>query len=249
LKARGRAHEIALSQLDLRYEDYRLKQAALEARLLTSIAQRGIEEPLEGVDVELVPVLLNGFKRYRCARQGRLPTVPYASLGQDEVTGILGLSRPAKNKRLNILEQARFRDELKPVRPLSVAEMAAELAVSKSWVSLRLGLLGQMSPPVRQQLFGGAFPVYSYRYTLRPFMRLNGVSRQDIEPFVLALSDKDLSVREIEHLAQGGFRGPASFRQAILQGNVALPLQQMRGGTAASPPRRRKNGGGPWPPR
>jgi hypothetical protein len=229
LNARGgMAHEIELSQLDLRYEDYRLKQTAVEARLLTSIAQRGIEEALEGVEVEQVPVLLNGFKRYRCARQLRLPTVPYASLGQDEVSGILELLRTAKNKSLNILEQARFLDELKHVRRLSVAEIAAQLGVSKAWVSMRLGLLGQMSPQVRQQLFGGVFPVYAYMYTVRPFMRLNGVKPQEIDQFVLALSGKNLSVREIEQLAHGCFRGPASLRQEILQGNVALPLQQMR---------------------
>lgn len=228
-------HEVELTQLDLRYEDYRLKAAAVEARLLTSIAQRGIEEPLEGVDlpaeqagVRHTRVLLNGFKRYRCARRLRLTSVPYASLGADEVTGILGLLRTAKNKSLSILEQARFIDELKNVRHLNVAEIATELAVSKSWVSMRLGLLGEMSSPVREKLFSGAFPVYSYMYTLRQFMRMNAVKKQEIEQFVVAVSGKDLSVRDIEQLAHGFFRGPASFRQEILAGNVALPLRQMR---------------------
>jgi hypothetical protein len=222
------AHEVELTQLDLRYEDYRLKQAAVEARLLASIAQRGVEEPLEGVEIEQAKVLLNGFKRYRCARKLRLPTVPYASLGGDEVTGILGLLRTAKNKSLSILEQARFIDELKNVRRLSVAEIATELSVSKAWVSMRLGLLGEMSPTVCQKLFSGAFPVYPYMYTLRQFMRMNGVKKQEVEQFVVAVSGKDLSVRDIEQLAHGFFRGPASFRQEILQGNVALPLRQMQ---------------------
>ena len=44
------AREVELSTLDLRYESYRMRQPAVEARLLASIAQRGIEEPLEGVD-------------------------------------------------------------------------------------------------------------------------------------------------------------------------------------------------------
>jgi hypothetical protein len=222
------ARDVEVSQLDLRYEDFRLKQAAVEARLLASIAQRGIEEPLEGVEVEQASVLLNGFKRYRCARKLQLHTVPYASLGQDEVAGMLGLLRVAKNKSLSILEQARFLDELKNVRHLSVAEIAAELSVSKAWVSMRLGLLGEMSPKVRQQLFSGAFPVYPYMYTLRQFMRMNGVKKQEIEQFVVAMSGKNLSVREIEQLAHGCFRGPASFRQEILQGNVGLALEQMK---------------------
>ena len=40
------ANQVELSSLDLRYEDFRLKQATLEERLLGSIALRGIEEPL-----------------------------------------------------------------------------------------------------------------------------------------------------------------------------------------------------------
>jgi len=66
------AKDVELSSLDLRYEDHRMKNAALEERLLASIAQRGIEEPLEGVQLQDASILLNGFKRYRCARKLQL---------------------------------------------------------------------------------------------------------------------------------------------------------------------------------
>ena len=82
------AGEMELSRLDLRYEGYRMKNAALEERLMGLIAQRGIEEPLEGVEGPEVSILLNGFKRYRCACKLHLRMVPYASLGQDEVVGL-----------------------------------------------------------------------------------------------------------------------------------------------------------------
>src|SRR5213078_2037719 len=59
--------EVELSALDLRYESYRMKNPALEGRMLASIAQRGVEEPLEGVESTNHPILLNGFKRCRCA--------------------------------------------------------------------------------------------------------------------------------------------------------------------------------------
>jgi len=52
---------------DLRYESYRMRNPAAEARLLASIAERGIEEALEGVDAAGGSILLNGFKRYQCA--------------------------------------------------------------------------------------------------------------------------------------------------------------------------------------
>src|SRR5439155_20904864 len=102
------ANEVELASLDLRYQSFRLKQSALEERLLASIAQRGIEEPLEGVEVRQVNVLLNGLKRHRCARKLRLATVPYSSLGQDEAVGILSLLRTSNNRALSILEQAAF---------------------------------------------------------------------------------------------------------------------------------------------
>ena len=99
--------------------------------------------------------------------------------------------------------------------------------MSKGWVSMRLGLIGEMTPKVSEQLFKGAFPVYPYMYTLRQFMRMNGVKKQEVEKFVLATSGKKLSVREIQQLAHGFFRGPETFRQQILAGNVALPLEEM----------------------
>ena len=222
------AKDVELSSLDLRYEDHRMKNAALEERLLASIAQRGIEEPLEGVQLQDASILLNGFKRYRCARKLQVRSVPYASLGDDEVAGIMNLLRISNNRALSILEQAAFIDELSTTGHLSVAEIAKELSRSKSWVSMRLGLISEMSATIRAKLFSGAFPVYAYMYILRPFMRMNGVSGEKVEQFVMAVSDKDLSVRDIEQLAHGYFRGPDSFRQEILKGNLALPLKRLR---------------------
>ncbi len=220
--------EVELATLDLRYESYRMRNPALEARLLASIAQRGIEEPLEGVDTAERSILLNGFKRYRCARKLGLGKAPYASLGEDEALGILNLLRASNNRSLGILEQARFIDELRKLHKMSVAEIAEELSRSKAWVSMRLGLIGEMSEKVRQEIFSGGFPIYPYMYTLRQFMRMNGVKKQEIENFVVAVSGKKLSVREIEQLAHGYFRGPESFREAIRNGHVGLPLQWMK---------------------
>lgn len=220
--------EVELATIDLRYESYRMKNPALEARLLASIVERGIEEPLEGVDAPEGRILLNGFKRHRCARKVGIGTVPYVSLGGDEATGILALIRVSNHRSLGILEQARFIDDLRNLHQMSVAAIAETLSRSKSWVAMRLGLIGRMSPTVRDRIFQGAFPVYAYMYTLRPFMRMNGNGRAEIEEFVAAVSGKKLSLREIERLAHGYFRGPECFREEIKSGNLALPLERMR---------------------
>jgi hypothetical protein len=220
--------EIELAALDLRYESYRMKNPAVEARLLASIAERGIEDPLEGIDRAPQSILLNGFKRYRCAVKLGMGMAPYASLGAEEAAAILNLLRVSKDRSLSILEQAAFLDQLRKLEQTSVAEMAEQLSRSKSWVSMRLGLIAEMSPSVREKIFNGAFPVYSYMYTLRQFMRMNGVGKQEVEEFVVALSGKKLSVREIEQLAHGYFRGPQSFRQAIREGHSGLVLEALR---------------------
>ena len=216
------------SSLDLRYEGHRLRDDGREARLLSSIAARGIEEPLEGVDTSEGRLLLNGFKRFRCATKLGIECVPYVSLGEDEASGILSLMRVSTDKALGILEQARFIVDLLTLHGLSVAEVAQTLSRSKAWVSMRRGLLAEMSSTVQQILFRGAFPIYCYMYTLRQFRRMNGVSSQQIDGFVKAVAGKQLSVRDIELLAQAYFRGPASLREAIDQGKLGWSLDCLK---------------------
>jgi len=217
--------EVELTSLDLRYEGCRLKQAAVEERLLASIAERGFDEALEGVEMDRRRVLLNGFKRHRCARKLRLGTVPYVSMGADPATGITALLKLSNDRGLSILEQAAFVDELHRACSLSVSAIAVELDRSKAWVSLRLGLLSEMSAVVREKLFAGAFPVYAYMYTLRPFMRIN---KGSVDEFVAAVSGRGLSVRDIERLARGFFHGGEALRAEIARGHLTMPLERLR---------------------
>lgn len=217
-----------LSSLDLRYEGHRLRNDAWEARVLASMAQRGIEKSLEGVDAPQARFLLNGFKRCRSAKKLGIACVPYVSLGSDEATGILSLMRASTDHGLGLLEQARFVDDLLTMHGMSLTEVAETLCRSKAWVSLRRSLLAELSPVVQEALFRGTFPVYCYLYTLRSFKRVNGVTREQIDRFVAAVAGRGLSVREIDLLADAYFRGPASLRQAIEAGKLGWSLDQMK---------------------
>ena len=225
---------VELSSLDLRYEGHRLRDDAREARLLASIAERGIEEPLQGVDISAAHVLLDGFKRCRAAKKLGIGCAAYVSLGAEEAAGILQLMRASTQHGLNILEQARFVGDLVSIHGMSVAEVAQTLSRSKGWVSMRRRLLDEMRPAVREILFRGAFPVYSYMYTLRRFMRMNAGRWQEIERFVEVVaagnrcSGSRLSVRDIELLAPAYFRGPDALRKAIEEGNLGWPLEQLK---------------------
>jgi hypothetical protein len=225
---RAMSETVERSSLDLRYEGYRLRNGAAEARLLASIAERGIEEPLAGVDASQGRLLLDGFRRNRCAAKLGIECVPYVSWGEDERQGIASLLSARRQRTLNILEQARFVGELLNTQEMTPGDVAEMLSRSKAWVSMRRNLLTEMSPAIQQILFRGAFPVYSYMVTLRPFMRINGVEPKEIERFVQAVAGTKLSLREIELLAQGYFRGTPSLRAAIDQGNWKWTLQQMQ---------------------
>jgi len=223
------SEHVERSSFDLRYEGHRLRDDAREARLLASVAERGIEEPLEGVDTPTGRYLLNGFKRYRCAAKLGIQCVPYVSLGEEEAAGILGLMRVSTDKALSLLEQAKFIVDLVTLHRLSVAEVAETLGRSKGWVSMRRSLLAEMSAEVEKLLFRGAFPVYAYMYTLQPFRRMNAIGQREIERFIQAVAGQRLSVRDIERLAQAYFRGPASLREAIDGGKWRWTLAQMKG--------------------
>ncbi|MGB3125337.1 MAG: hypothetical protein WBB95_16100, partial [Pseudomonas sp.] len=199
-----------------------------EARLLASIAELGIEEPLQGVDTEDGRFLLDGFKRYRCCSKLGIDCVPYASLGQQEAAGIVHLMRLGNDKTLTILEQARFVVDLLALHNMTLLEVAQTLRRSKAWVSMRRGLWEEMSPAIQELLLAGAFPVYCWMYTLRPFRRMNATTADQIERFVQSLAGKQLSVRDIELLAQAYFGGPASLREAIEAGKFGWSLEQMK---------------------
>lgn len=148
--------EIELSTLDLRYADCRLKWDPSENALLTSILKSGIRDPLRGVNTGGSRVLLDGFKRYRCAHKLNIQFVPFVSLSDDEALGIVELIRGANAHSLNILEQAQLIEKLKTIHQMTTMEIADHLERSKGWVSMRSGLMNEMSDVVKKEVFKGA---------------------------------------------------------------------------------------------
>jgi len=219
---------IEISELDTRYESYRLASSGAEKILLCSIRSYGIRDPLQGVDVDQKHVLLDGFKRYRCAKALHIATVPYRSMGNDEAAGIVELIRVSNAKSLTIIEQARLIEELGSVYKMSNDDIARQLEKSKSWVSMRVGLLREVSDVVLEKLFNGEFPTYAYMYTLRQFMRMNSTPQKDIDEFVTSVAGKQLSIRDIEVLAHGYFKGGEDIRHQIRHGNISWSLSRMK---------------------
>lgn len=224
--------QVEISSFDLRYEGCRMRSAGAEKALMLSILDKGIRDPLCGIDTKQCRILLDGFKRYRCANKLGIGIVPYCSLSRDEVTGIIELIRMSNATSLGILEQAKLIDELKSVHHMSVSEIARLVDKSKGWVGMRVGIIGQMSPLVMSKIFDGEFPVYAYMYTLRAFIRMNGVNKNEIDEFVGSVAGKKLSIRDIELLAHGYFKGSDELRRQIKSGDILWALSRLKETTA-----------------
>ena len=200
-----------------------------ENDLLGSIQKEGILQPLGCVLEEGgVVVLLDGFKRFRSALKLRIPMVPVTCLGVDEVHAVCELLFQSNEKTLNILEQAAFCDHLHLHHKIGVLAIADRLKKSPAWVSVRLGMLNDMSPEMKEALFQGRFPVRSYMYTLRSFTRVNKIARRDMDEFVRCVEGKALSTRDIERLAVGFFKGGENLKDQIKGGNIHWTLKQLK---------------------
>lgn len=219
---------IEISSLDLSYENCRMRSADTEKRLLSSILENGIREPLQGVNANGRRILLDGFKRYRCARQLKLSIIPYSSICNDEAHGIIELLRTSNVKSLSILEQAKLIDQLMTVQKLTLSEISFQLEKSKAWVSVRAGITHEMSDFVTEQILTGKFPTYVYMYFLRPFMRINKISKSEIDEFVRLVSGQNHSYRDLETLANGYFHGSDDFRAQIKNGNISWGLKSLK---------------------
>jgi len=222
------ADEVETSSFDTRFASYRVKKPAAEKALLSSILQHGIRDPLQGVDTKNGRILLDGFKRYRCAGRLSIAIVPYRSLGSDEASGIIELIRIANVKNINILEQAILIEELKTVYNMSISEIAGLLEKSKGWVGMRAGLIKEMSECVLNKIFSGQFPAYSFMYTLRKFIRMNSIKKEEVDEFVKSVSGKNLSIRDIGMLAHSYFSGSVEFRRQIRNGNISWGLNFLK---------------------
>lgn len=221
---------IEINHLDLRYECLRLSDNRREGALLCSILEQGILDPLYVCGTKSSEyILLDGFKRYRCAVKMKMTQVPITHLDSDAVMGILKFLRLSLSRGIDILEQAGLVDELYQNRGLNTSEISRRLECSLSWVTARLGLFKEMSPFVKEKIFSGKFPVRNYMYTLRPYTRVDKTAgTKEIEAFVTRVSGKKYSTRDIELLAKAWFKGSKALKEQVKTGDLDWTLRQLK---------------------
>jgi hypothetical protein len=221
--------EVEVTSIERKYESYRLKDKDREQYLLSSIRERGVQEPLVcACGADRRPILLDGFKRLRSCCRLHINRVSIVTVGTDEADSILRLVHQSNARTLNILEQAAFVNALKKTFKLSAAEIAIRLERSHAWVSVRLGIFDEMSDTIRREVFSGNFPIRSYMYTVKQVTRVNKTSPEETDRFVRAVSGKHLSLRQIEALAYVYFRGNPALKKQIEQDDLSWTLRNFR---------------------
>lgn len=222
--------QIECSQIDLRYESYRMRNRAVEKRILLSVEQHGIHNPVQGIYSQSRDhrfILLDGFKRYRSTRKLGIEQLPIHVVSDDFVRGFLSLLRNDTSSALTALEQASFLRDLHTEFHLSYSEIARRVERSLSWVSVRINLINTMNTAIREKILHGKFPLRSYMYTLAPFTRVNGKG-EDVKQFIDATSNKGYSTRDIETLSRVFFSDDTKVKEQILLGNTDWTLQMLK---------------------
>jgi hypothetical protein len=225
------------NDVDLRFESLRQRDAEAEKILLESIRGNGISLPLV-VIIDTPwrrPILIDGFKRYRCATKLGIDSLPVQFIQSDEKTGLLLFLRHSRQKGLSDLEYAALIDHLYKNYRMSLSRIASFIGCSVAWVSLRHGLIEQMGEKARNLVMAGKLSLRCWLYIIRPFTRVKGVDRQMIECFVVAVAGKGMSTRQLFLLADAYFKGAPFIRQHIEQGRLELVLEAIKspGMTAA----------------
>lgn len=226
---------VEISSIDISLEQTRYKDAAVERRLLSSITEQDILDPLQVTAGETghTYLLLDGFKRYRCARKLKLGMLPVNCIGQDAASGILTFIRRDESGGITTIEQAALVETLNRRYGMSIYDIAIHLGRSPSWVSMRLGMLENLSPLIRKKIMTGAFPVRAYMYGLKGFTRVNRISSERLDAFVEAVSGKKLGTRDLITLGQAYFKGGKLIEQLITSGDLRQALQMMKSDSQA----------------
>jgi ParB-like chromosome segregation protein Spo0J len=227
VKLPGVMEKVEVHQINRQFEYLRLKDARAEQRLLNQILEEGLNEPLGCLFKEDRWILLDGFKRLRCCVKLKVHKVTVMNLGQDEADAILQVLRRSTLEPIHIIEQAGMVEYLHRNASMGISEIARYLNRSPAWVSVRAGLIGQMSKTVREAVFSGKLPVRSVMYSLKPFTRVKSQA-QEVDDFVGCVAGQGLSVRQIDALAGAYFQNNPVMRDQIREGQLNWTLNQIK---------------------
>lgn len=207
---------LELHQLDLRYQELRIRQLAKEGRILASLSEVGQQCPVIVIDdVRQADhfVLLDGFKRCR----------GLARLGQDVVQATqwalceadaLVLERVLRaGDGASALEDGWLLVELRDRFGYSEEKLSRCLGHSKGWASRRLGLVADLPEEIQMLVRQGALGAHAVMRDLLPLARANA---QDGIALARAAAPLGVTSRQLAVLCTTYRSGSTRTRELVL---------------------------------
>lgn len=208
--------ELELHQLDMRYEQLRVRRPEREKRLLASLAERGQQVPIIVIPLAGEPnrfLVIDGHKRIRALRRLRHDTVRAVIWDMDEAEALL-LDRSLRTaEHETALEQGWLLDELHRGFGLSFEDLARRFDRSVSWVSRRLALVRELPGAVQKHVREGKIGAQAAMKYLVPMAR---VKRYDCERLAEKIAYHQFTTQEVGVLYTA-WRSQPRLRESLIE--------------------------------
>lgn len=189
--------ELEFHQLDLRYEELRVRRPEREKRLLASLAERGQQVPIVVIALAGEPnrfLVIDGYKRIRALRRLRQDTVRATVWDMDEAEALL-LDRSLRTAEgETALEQGWLLEELHRSFGLAFEDLARRFDRSVSWVSRRLALVKELPESVQKLVREGKIGAQAAMKYLVPMAR---AKRYDCERLAEKIAYHQFTTQEV----------------------------------------------------
>lgn len=204
--------DLELHQLELRHADLRIQEPGRQRRVLASIAEIGQQVPVVVIADHERYVLVDGYVRVGALRRLGKDTVSALEWALPEPDALVQRRHLASGTPGPALEDAWVLVYLHKACGLGLDELGRRFCRSKSWVSRRLALVGQLSEAVQQSVRAGIVPAHAAMKYLVPLARAN---RRDCDKLVAGIGTARISAREVAALYDGYRRADAAGRERL----------------------------------
>ena len=208
--------ELEFHQLDLRYEELRVRRPVRERRLLTSLAERGQQVPIVVIALAKETnrfIIIDGYKRVRALKRLKCDTVRATVWDMNETEALI-LDRSLRTAEgETALEQGWLLAELHHSFNLNLHDLALRFDRSVSWVSRRLALVRELPESVQQKVRNGTIGAHAAMKHLVPMAR---AKRHDCERLAEEIARNQFTTQEVGVLYTAWRQGPSSVREHVI---------------------------------
>jgi len=214
--------DLEFQQLDLRYENLRVRQPARERRLLASLADIGQQMPIVVVAAASgAHVVVDGYKRVHCLRRLHRDTVQAVAWEMAEPDALIFRQRLLTDTAHSAIEEGWLLRTLHEDHRVSMEHLARRFDRTVSWVSRRLSLVRELPTVIQRQVQAGRIGAHAAMKYLVPLARAN---RSACVRLTEVIAARPLTTRQVGRLYEAYVSGTAAMRDLVLT-NPALVLR------------------------